>query len=159
MMKGGEKMKNIAIALLLTVAALICLTAIAVAGTSGSGAVAFTVLPTQSLTANAINLGNVSSGTNNSTATPVTVSSNTAWDVTAQADGNFTGGSQIISAGNLSLNGQALSTSGSALILDAQAAGAVQSPVVATSLVVPWAIDPGAGLLFSGSVTYTVAPN
>lgn len=151
-------MKKITIAAILTLVALICLTAIAAAATSDSGAVTFTVLPTQSLTANAISLGNVSSGTNNSTATPVTVSSNTAWKAMAEADGDFTSIGPSIPAGNLSLGGTALSTTTPVQIVTGSA-GSGLSPVVTTSLDVPWALDPGAGLAFAGSVTYSVLPN
>lgn len=135
--------------------------AIAQAATSGSAGVTFTVVPTQALTANALALGSVSAGTNDlGTKTPVTVDSNSAWKVMAQATGPFTAGAQSIPASNLSLGGASLSTTPTAAVQIANgSAGSSLSPAVATVLNVPWTIDPGVSSAFSGSVTYSILPN
>ena len=152
-------MKRLLLISLIATAICISAGAMALAATSGSGGVTFTVVPTQALTANALALGSVSAGTNNlGTKTPVTVDSNSAWHVTAQANGNFVAGPQSIPAGNLSLGGSGLSTT-STVQIAAGSAGSGLNPAVATVLNVPWTIDASGSPAFSGSVTYAVVPN
>ncbi|MDP1808102.1 MAG: hypothetical protein Q8L35_01010 [Actinomycetota bacterium] len=153
-------MKRLFLISLITGAIVIGVGAMALATTSGSAAVTFTVVPTQELTANALTLGSVSAGTNNlGSKTPVTVGSNSAWHVTAQAAGPFTAGAQSIPASNLSLGGASLSTTPTAAVTIASGVAGSSSPAVATVLNVPWTIDPGVSSAFSGSVTYAILPN
>lgn len=138
---------------------IVCVVGVAAAATGGSASVTFTVLPTQELTADSLPLGSVSAGINSlGSKTPVTVSSNTAWKVMAQADGNYVAGAQSIPAGNLALGGNGLSTTSTVQIASG-GAGQGLNPAVTTTLNVPWTIDPGVSSAFSGSVTYSIMPN
>lgn len=151
-------MRTLTIALVIGLV-LAGLTAAAVAATSDSGSVTFTVQPSQQLTVSSLSLGTVTAGVNNKgNKNPVDVSSNTAWEVTAQADDDFSdGGSKTLTADNLSLSGQAMSTS-TAKQIATGSAGTTQTPDVATVLTVPWSLDAGSGTAFSGSITYTLSP-
>ncbi len=150
-------MKKSSLAVILMFGLIFSLFAVGMASTTDEGTVSFSVKATQSITAENISLGNLASGANESNQTPVTVSSNTAWYVTAQAAENFSDGENPATAlpiENLVLAGTAMSLDSDITIASGSATES-ETPSIATGMTIP-SDSSLVGKSFSTTITYTI---
>lgn len=128
------------------------------AATTGDAYINFNVLTTQEINAANLSIGNVSAGNNSFSSSHVNVKSNVAWKVTAKAQDNFkdTGNTVVIPASNLTLGGNAMSTTTAVQIMSGAATSGT-NPVIAGTLSVPWDADVG-GKIFQATFTYEITP-
>lgn len=153
-------MKKQVFIVLTLIGLVVILVAPAAASTNNDhGTVSFSVVATQSITAESLNLGNLASGTHTSTQNPVTVSSNIGWTVNAQADGDFSDGGNpavILPIGNLAMKGNTMSSTIPIVIAEG-VAGSNVKPDVNTSITVPYDGNL-VGKTLNATITYTVLP-